>query len=157
MASMACYDMAPPSAPPASLRRGRLFGKLARFAWPASADAGRGGPIDVITRLRRALDGADLDRVDLAWLARAGAPSDLCDSLRMLLSPEIDERALVLALLCVLVSGADEDRLPRTSARRIRRAWAELGDLSVEKRSELPEAVRAIATIDDWWNSALAD
>ena len=144
--SLACSDMSFESAPPASLRRGRSLGKLPRFASSASADAtGRSGPFDVIAKLRQALDGADLDDVDLVWLARAGAPSDLCDRLRMLLSPEINERVLALAILYMLVSEAGDDRLPKARARRIRRAWTELGGLSPERRSDLLEAVRAIA------------
>ena len=142
----------PDKAPLASPRPARVLGKLSR----RGAASGDGAPAGVIASLRRALDGADLDRIDLAWLARAGAPLHLCDSLKMLLSPEIDERALALALLYALVSEAADGRLPKTATRRIRRAWTDFGGLSPEKRSDLLEAVRAIAMIDDWCLAGLS-
>jgi hypothetical protein len=110
-----------------------------------------------IVRLTKAIDEADLGRLDLEWLARAGAPSDFCERLKAFLTPGVSERELVLALLHALVSEAPDNRIPKAATRRIRRAWADFGNPSAERRPDLQEAVRAVAAIESWWTSVVVE
>jgi hypothetical protein len=87
-----------------------------------------------------------LDQVDIGWLRQSDVPADICDHLKMLVTKDVTELAVVMSFLYVVVSQSPSGGFQREISRLIRGAYEKQ---SAPQRRSVAESTTAIRTILD--------